>query len=128
VQIISKKSVNRGVEMAGKSAEKVDRIIRLLFYLSAKSPGGGATLTEIMEECGTSDRQVYRDINTLANCESLELIRPSRGAKEEGRYKIDEMLPLKIGPETAAMLVLGMLRQQGSPLGFGMENAKNISV
>lgn len=67
--------------MAGKTAVKIDRLIKLLYYLSLKSPSGGATLSEMAEKCGVSTRTVYRDIDVIENSETVKLSRPGRGMK-----------------------------------------------
>lgn len=89
--------------MVGRTAGKIDRLIKLLYYLSLKTPGGGATLEELAEKCGVSERQVYRDIDVLDSSDSVKLNRPRKGMKSPGRYCLQEAFPLKIGPEAAAL-------------------------
>ncbi|MFZ3170867.1 MAG: WYL domain-containing protein [Carboxydocellales bacterium] len=114
--------------MAGRSGTKIDRLIKLLYYLSLKSPGGGATLNEMAEKCGVSERQVYRDIGVIENTDTVKLERPGRGMKTSGRYKLLEAFPLKIGPEAAAVIFLSILRQQGGPLAVGTNDIKDVLV
>ena len=75
--------------MAGRSAGKIDRLIQLLYYLSLKSPGGGATLAELAEKCGVCERQVYRDLEVIENSDTVKLDKPGRGQKVTGRYRLD---------------------------------------
>ncbi|MDA8227480.1 MAG: WYL domain-containing protein [Desulfitobacterium hafniense] len=114
--------------MAGRSGGKIDRLIKLLYYLSIKSPGGGATLNEMAEKCGVSERQVYRDIGVIENTDTVKLERPGRGMKTTGRYKLLEAFPLKIGPEAAAVIFLSILRQRGGPLAVGTNDVKDLLV
>ena len=113
--------------MAGRSANKIDRLIKLLYYLSLKSPGGGATLAELAEKCGVCERQVYRDIGVIESSDTVKLIRPGSGTKAN-RYKLQEAFPLKIGPEAAAVIFLSILRQQGTPLAVGTNDVKDVLV
>lgn len=114
--------------MAGRSAGKIDRLIKLLYYLSLKSPGGGASLSELAEKCGVCERQVYRDIGVIENSDTVKLDRPVRGMKAKGKYRLVEAFPLKIGPEAAAIIFLSILRQQGTPLAVGTNDIKDVLV
>lgn len=92
------------------------RIKQLYDFLALKTPGGGATLEEIMAKCKVSDRQVYRDLATLEKELEVRVLRPLKGHKTTGYYKLDEHFNLTIGPDIAAILFLSILRQTGSPL------------
>lgn len=104
------------------------RLTQLQNYLSMKSPFGGVTIHELVNHFGLTKRQIYRDLDDIENTLKLKLIRPKRGQKETGKYKLDENLPLKIGPETAAIIFLSMLRQKGSPLAPKINEIKDILI
>ncbi|MHB8172098.1 MAG: helix-turn-helix transcriptional regulator [Thermincolia bacterium] len=104
------------------------RLAKLQDFLGKKTPSGGATLQEIAENCGVTTRQVYRDLVTLESALDLKVIRPGRGQKETGRYKLDESFSLKIGPEAAAIIFLSILKQKGSPLASGINEVKDILI
>jgi predicted DNA-binding transcriptional regulator YafY len=114
--------------MPGRSAGKIDRLIKLLYYLSLKSPGGGATLAELADKCGVSERQVYRDIGVIESSDTVKMVRPERGKQAGGRYKLLEAFPLKIGPEAASIIFLSILRQKGTPLAVGTNDVKDVLV
>ena len=114
--------------MAGRSVGKIDRLIKLLYYLSLKSPGGGATLSELADKCGVSERQVYRDIVVIENSDTVKLEKPMRGKKVNGKYRLVEAFPLKVGPKAAAVIFLSILRQQGTPLAVGTNDVKDVLV
>ncbi len=114
--------------MEEKELSRSLRLAQLQNFLSLKTPSGGATLAQIMEHCNVTDRQVYRDINDLEKRLKVSVVRPPRGQKGNGRYRLDENLPLKIGPEQAAAIFLSVLRQKGSPLAPKMNEIKDIIV
>lgn len=114
--------------MGEKELSRSLRLTQLQNFLSVKTPSGGATIRQIMEYCRVTERQVYRDLSDLENRLKIRLIRPKRGQKGNGRYQLDENLPLKIGPEHAAAMFLSVLRQKGSPLAPKMNEIKDIII
>lgn len=114
--------------MEEKELSRSLRLTQLQNFLSLKTPSGGVTLEQIMEHCNVTERQVYRDLNDLEKRLKARVIRPKRGQKCNGRYRLDENLPLKIGPEHAAAIFLSVLRQKGSPLAPKMNEIKDIIV
>ncbi len=114
--------------MAGQSSEKLERTIRLLHFLALKTPGGGATLGELVDKCEVSVRQIYRDLDTIDNTGAVQVIRPAKGQKVTGRYLLDEAFSWRIGPEAAAVMFLSILRQKGGPLAIGAGEVKDVLV
>ncbi|ADG81928.1 helix-turn-helix transcriptional regulator [Thermincola potens] len=104
------------------------RLTKMQDFIRLKTPGGGATLQEIAQECGVTPRQVFRDLMTLERDLGVRLTRPGRGNKETGRYKIEDTFGLKIDSETAAVMFLSILRQKGSPLAIKINQIKDILI
>lgn len=104
------------------------RIKQLYDFLALKTPGGGATLAEIIAKCQVSDRQVYRDLDTLEKELEVRVLRPLKGQKTIGYYKLDEHFNLSIGPDIAAILFLSILRQTGSPLASKTNEIKDTII
>lgn len=114
--------------MADNKLTRSVRLVKLLHYLTTKSPGGGAAIEELEKRCEVSRRQVYRDLDTLEAELEIKIIRPMKGKKESGRYKLDESYSLKIGSEQAAIIFLSILRQKGSPLASGINDIKDTLI
>ena len=111
-----------------KDLSRSVRLTQLQNYLSMKSLSGGVSMDEIITQFGLTKRQIYRDLDDIENTLKLKLIRPKRGQKGPGKYKLDENMPLKIGPETAGVIFLSMLRQKGGPLGSKINEIKDLLV
>ncbi|TLM97284.1 MAG: WYL domain-containing protein [Actinobacteria bacterium] len=56
------------------------------------------------------------------------MIRPGKGQRETGKYRLEDGFALKIGPETAAIIFLSILRQKGSPLAPGINDIKDTLI
>ncbi|MCL4442187.1 MAG: WYL domain-containing protein [Firmicutes bacterium] len=114
--------------MSDKKLTRSVRLADLQNFLALKTPGGGATLKEMAERLGVTSRQVYRDLDTLAMSLGVTVIRPERGSKQSGRYRLDSSFSLKISPEAAAIIFLSILKQKGSPLAVGINDIKDTLI
>lgn len=114
--------------MSDKNLSRTLRLAKLQNFLTVKAASGGATLQQIMEHCNVTQRQVYRDLKDLEQKLDAKISRPRRGQKNDGKYRMNDSIPLKIGPETAATIFLSILRQKGSPLAPKMNEIKDIIV
>lgn len=112
--------------MAENKLTRSVRLTKLQNYLALKTPGGGATIEELEKKCEVSQRQLYRDLKTLEELLGVKVIKPTKGKKEKGRYKLDESYELRIGPQEAAVIFLSILRQKGSPLAPRINDMKDL--
>lgn len=112
----------------GQDLSRSVRLSQLQNFLVIKTPSGGVTIDDLTEKFGLTKRQLYRDLDDIENTLELNLVRPERGKKGQGRYRLDENLHFKIGPETAGVIFLSMLRQKGGPFGSKINEIKDLLV
>lgn len=114
--------------MANDKLTRTVRLVKMLDIIRLKSPSGGASLKDLIESCGVSERQIFRDLVTLDDQLKIPIIRPIKGDESKGKYSVSQSFLVNIGPETASAIFLSALKQKGSPLAVSINKVKDSLI
>ena len=115
--------------MPGKNKKDATRGLRInmiIDHLNKKTPYGGVTVKELAEKFEVSERQIYRDLNTIENCLCVPLVRQGSGGNTRLRLKTG-YLP-GMSPQAATAVFLSLLQQKGSALSGWINEIKNALI
>ena len=111
---------------AKKDASRSLRLNMIVDVLNKRTPYGGITVKELAEKFEVSERQIYRDLNTIENYLRIPLVRQE---SERGvRIIIEAGYLPSLSPEKATVLFLSLLQQKGSALSGYLNDIKDALV
>lgn len=102
----------------------------IVHYLNSKTPYGGVTIKELAQKFDVSERQIYRDINTIENILHVPLVKKDKtinNAKVTHYCLRTGYLP-SLSPEKATILFLSLLRQSDSIFSGYLNELKDVLV
>lgn len=112
--------------MAGADTTKALRIAKVIELLNKKSPYGGVSLKELADACEVTTRSILRYLDQIENDLKIPIIRPEKNtAKREGLYRLDAGYLPSVSPETALVILLSIIQQQGSALAGRLNEIKD---
>nr|WP_152948245.1 transcriptional regulator [Desulfofundulus thermobenzoicus] len=98
----------------------------IIDQLNKKTPYGGVTVKELAEKFEVSERQIYRDLNTIENHLRVPLVRHETGKTVRVSIKAGYLPGLS--PEKATVIFLSLLQQKGSALSGHINEIKDAIV
>ena len=111
---------------AKKDTSRGLRLNLIIDVLNKKTPYGGVTVKELAEKFEVSERQIYRDLNTIENDMRVPLLR------QEGdggvRVRIEAGYLPSLSPEKATVLFLSLIQQKGSCLSGHLNDIKDAII
>ena len=113
-----------------KDATRGLRLNMMLDLINKKTPYGGVTLKELMDNFEVSDRQIHRDLNTIMNDMRVPLVKHERVIEGSKRtcYCLEVGYLPSLSPEKATVLFLSLLQQKGSALTGYLNELKDALV
>ncbi len=109
-----------------KNAARGLRLNMIIDWLNKKTPYGGVTIKELAEKFAVSERQIYRDLNTIENYLRVPLVRQETGKAVRVRMEAGYLPGLS--PEKATVIFLSLLQQKGSALSGYLNEIKDALV
>lgn len=109
-----------------KDASRVLRLNMIIDWLNKKTPYGGVTVKELAKKFDVSERQIYRDLNTIENYLHVPLIRQETG--KTVRVRLEAGYLPSLSPEQATVIFLTLLQQKGSALSGHLNEIKDALV
>lgn len=115
--------------MPGSDTTKALIIAKVIDLLNKKSPYGGVTLKELAGACEVTTRSILRYLDQIENDLNVCIVRPEKNTSQrEGLYRLDAGYLPPVSPETALVILLSIIQQQGSALSGRLNEIKDALI